>query len=317
MANDLSQPTSQGLSSTQPRMADYIRRLERRAKYYLISTMAIGATVLALLLFAGYIFFFAQNIEGTSELLGHFQIEERNLQDTAKILQVELAGVAEEEKVGQRTILETLSAMRRQHENGLLLALVQERQRLLVDDGYVNKSGRPEAREELEVQKKSLQSYIDELNKTVKATQDRFAIGEVTRTDVAQAERFFSEAKREIASVDLQLKKAPSASDIKKKVGEVNLAYLLSVNLVRFGGIGVILFLVSILVPVYRYNSRLAAFYMARADALIMCGDKGYDDLAAMAILLTPPYEYEKGPISSVESLSLLIKEGIALVKKT
>jgi hypothetical protein len=147
-------------------------------------------------------------------------------------------------------------------------------------------------------------------------THDRFNVGEVTRTDVAQADRFLSEAKRELATIEMQLKRAQKASTLKVRTGEANLAYLFSVNLVRFGGIGVILFLVSILVPVYRYNSRLSAFYLARADALIMCRDRGLADLATMAALLTPTYEYEKGPSTTAETLSSLLKEGVALIKK-
>ncbi len=132
----------------------------------------------------------------------------------------------------------------------------------------------------------------------------------------AQIQRLLSETKRHLAIAEAQLKKAPNAAEIRKKHGDVNLANLISVNLVRFGGMAVILFLVSILVPVYRYNSRLAAFYLARADALIICGENGLDKLAALAALLTPTYEYEQGPPTPVDALSTLFKEGVSLAKK-
>jgi hypothetical protein len=43
---------------------------------------------------------------------------------------------------------------------------------------------------------------------------------------------------------------------------------LIQTNITRFGTLVLLIFLVSILIPLYRYNARLAAFYRARADTL-------------------------------------------------
>ena len=47
---------------------------------------------------------------------------------------------------------------------------------------------------------------------------------------------------------------------------------LIATNVTRFGTLVIITFLISLSMSLYRYNIRLYAFYMARADALRMKG---------------------------------------------
>lgn len=51
---------------------------------------------------------------------------------------------------------------------------------------------------------------------------------------------------------------------------EISIPFLIQTSVTRFGPMLIILFFVSILVNLYRYNIRLAAFYDARADAIEM-----------------------------------------------
>ena len=84
---------------------------------------------------------------------------------------------------------------------------------------------------------------------------------------------------------------------------------LISTYANRVGVILVILFLVGILVSLYRYNMRLSAFYDARADALYMMDflDVGFDRLAEA---LTPDtVDFGKQPRSPVDQVSTLARE--------
>ena len=48
----------------------------------------------------------------------------------------------------------------------------------------------------------------------------------------------------------------------------ISVPFLIQTNVTRFGPMIIILFFVSLLVNLYRYNIRLSAYYDARADAL-------------------------------------------------
>lgn len=84
---------------------------------------------------------------------------------------------------------------------------------------------------------------------------------------------------------------------------------LLQTSITRFGVLAVIGFLVSILVSLYRYNIRLSAFYMARADLLRLSGEHtSVSDFALLATGLTPHLEFGKSPPPPLAQLSDLIK---------
>jgi hypothetical protein len=67
--------------------------------------------------------------------------------------------------------------------------------------------------------------------------------------------------------------------------------------------------LVSILVPQYRYNIRMASFYEARADALAM--NKKLDPRMGLEKILramTPAIDFGKGPATPLDQITELIK---------
>ena len=68
----------------------------------------------------------------------------------------------------------------------------------------------------------------------------------------------------------------------------------LNTQVTRFGSILLILFLVQILVGLYRYNARLAAYYDARADAVMMA-DRPTMILELVAGLTPDGVDFTKG----------------------
>ncbi|MEQ8784196.1 MAG: hypothetical protein RIE06_31400 [Roseibium album] len=84
---------------------------------------------------------------------------------------------------------------------------------------------------------------------------------EILQTDLTAAQ---------IASTSLEKKLAENVDNYLVDSGpkKTDIALLVASGITRFGILVVVIFLVQILVGVYRYSLRLAAFYSARADAL-------------------------------------------------
>jgi hypothetical protein len=84
----------------------------------------------------------------------------------------------------------------------------------------------------------------------------------------------------------------------------VNWASLIEPNITRFGTMIVVSFLVSILVPLYRYNIRLAAFYDARADGLeLMKTNLRTNGFINLSASLTPALDFGKQPATPIEHI--------------
>jgi len=89
---------------------------------------------------------------------------------------------------------------------------------------------------------------------------------------------------------------------------------LIATNVTRFGTLAIITFLISLAMSLYRYNIRLYAFYMARADALRMKGELGRVSLVALASSLTPGVDFGKAPQTPTEQIIELVRV-VAAVK--
>jgi hypothetical protein len=83
---------------------------------------------------------------------------------------------------------------------------------------------------------------------------------------------------------------------------------LIATNVTRFGTLAIITFLISLSMSLYRYNIRLYAFYMARADALRMKGELGRVNLIALASSLTPGVDFGKTPQTPTEQIIELVR---------
>jgi hypothetical protein len=83
---------------------------------------------------------------------------------------------------------------------------------------------------------------------------------------------------------------------------------LIATNVTRFGTLAILTFLISLSMSLYRYNVRLYAFYMARADALRMKGGLGQVSLISLASSLTPGVDFGKTPQTPIEQILELVR---------
>jgi len=92
---------------------------------------------------------------------------------------------------------------------------------------------------------------------------------------------------------------------------------IVSLGTLRLGSAALIIYLVQIFVGMYRYNTRMAAFYDARADALEMVGGTAHQaDLAALVALLSADkLNFGREAKSPVEHATQLAGELVGAVK--
>jgi len=143
------------------------------------------------------------------------------------------------------------------------------------------------------------------------------ALGAVAgEADMLQVKRVLGQATLERELFEQRAAGALPAAQLKAEVTSLDTIELVRTNLVRFGGVTVILFLASLLTPIYRYNVRLGTFYQARADTLLLSRDTNVQNFPEMIRLLTPTYGFEKEPTTQVESVASFMKEAGGLLRK-
>ena len=72
-------------------------------------------------------------------------------------------------------------------------------------------------------------------------------------------------------------------------------ALLVAEAVTRFGVLAIAIYLVQILINLYQYNTRLAAYYLAQKDALVLY-DHSSSDIAKLHKQLWPDLQYGKQP---------------------
>ena len=93
--------------------------------------------------------------------------------------------------------------------------------------------------------------------------------------------------------------------------------YLVSTVTTRIGAILILLFLVQILVSLYRYNIRLAAYYDARADGFELMAVEKLEDIEAVIRILSPEnIDFGKQPTSPASHAVELAKEVLSIKGK-
>jgi hypothetical protein len=104
---------------------------------------------------------------------------------------------------------------------------------------------------------------------------------------------------------------AITRSDIQDRERQPDAAFLIATNINRFGTMFIVLFLTGLLMTLFRYNIRLAGYYDARADALLLLTarlDEGA--ISKILTLLSPEsYDFGKIPKSPAEHAVELAKE--------
>jgi hypothetical protein len=97
-----------------------------------------------------------------------------------------------------------------------------------------------------------------------------------------------------------------------KTDGKTDWARVIETNATRIGALVTMFFLVTILVPQYRYNIRMASFYEARSDsiALLSPDETGPDDLDKVVAIMTPNIDFGKAPPTPWEQIIEGNKDG-------
>jgi len=144
------------------------------------------------------------------------------------------------------------------------LQLFEEQLRLMNQSGYVADLERPRSKKELNVIANGKRQLHDEMQKTVELLKMQYDAGQISEVDVAQFETILSQTNLERELFEQRAKVAAPAEQLKSATANLDTIELVRTSLVRFGGVGIILFLISLLTPIYRYNVRLGTFFQAR-----------------------------------------------------
>lgn len=296
----------------------HINRFRQRARFHFGISYAILFGILILFGFAIYIFLFAQQIDrgkGSIQILQELLVAQRDQDLVVKVAEAEWEAVNQrfnEGTIDLVTVLNSLTGL----EARIKLRLFEEQIRLMNESGYVADLDKPRSKEEFAVVakgKKELEDTIKELLKSIEEKFDRGVAGEI---DVLQVKRVLGQATLERELFEQRAVGALPAAQLKAEVTSLDTIELVRTNLVRFGGVTVILFLASLLTPIYRYNVRLGTFYQARADTLLLSRDTNVQNFPEMIRLLTPAYGFEKEPTTPVESVASFMKEAGGLLRK-
>ncbi|MEP1576248.1 hypothetical protein [Roseibium album] len=286
----------------------HISRFQKRANRYTTLSGFVIFSIIILLTLTAYVFFYAQDIDrniSTFDLLRQLDAAQRSQVEIVQTFALVLEGVNEESLVGARNTLDLLDAYDSAYRARARLKLIEEKIRLIREVGYPSNLDVERSKEEFSTIVEGLNEYKQALEEQVKVAQDRFDVGEGTRTDITQFQGKLGIVEGEIIVNGLRRDSSNTAQEIRQETGNIDVLNLVNTNLIRFGGVMITIFLISILVPIYRYNARLASFYLAKADALVLCRDTRAGDFRGIAEVVTPMHAFEKEPRTPIDSLAV------------
>ncbi|HEX8458643.1 MAG TPA: hypothetical protein VF656_15210 [Pyrinomonadaceae bacterium] len=94
------------------------------------------------------------------------------------------------------------------------------------------------------------------------------------------------------------------------------LLFFLSTITTRLGSVFLLIFLVQILLSVYRYSIRLVSYYEARADALLLYNGSDAEQLQTLvSTLAAERIEFGKSPSTPIEQAAELLKSAASIKK--
>jgi hypothetical protein len=296
----------------------HINRFRQRARFHFGISYAILFGILILFGFGIYVFLFAQQIDrgkGSIQILQELLVAQRDQDLVVKVAEAEWESVYKRLKEGTidlAAVLNSLTGL----EARIKLRLFEEQIRLMNESGYVADLDKPRSKEELAVVAKGKKESEDTIKALLEVLEERFDKGLASQADMLQVKRLLGQATLERELFEQRAAGALPAAQLKAEVTSLDTIELVRTNLVRFGGVTVILFLASLLTPIYRYNVRLGTFYQARADTLLLSRDTNVQNFPEMIRLLTPTYGFEKEPTTPVESVASFMKEAGGLLRK-
>lgn len=86
-----------------------------------------------------------------------------------------------------------------------------------------------------------------------------------------------------------------------------NLNLLIASGITRFGILFIMLFIVQILVNLYRYTMRMSAYYLSQADAMLLAEDGGDGLLKVVPVLSPQDVDFGKAPQTPVQNLEKML----------
>lgn len=133
----------------------------------------------------------------------------------------------------------------------------------------------------------------------------------VATTSPEIANEVLKKVSSDLANIQKQASQLPASLPESQKDREAtNQRLLISSITTRITVSFLLVFLVQVLVNLYRYNVRLSAFYEARSDALLLAGDLGNATLERIAKLLSPDaLDFGKMPDPPSKQMLQLLKE--------
>jgi hypothetical protein len=202
-------------------------------------------------------------------------------------------------------------------EVSIKLRLFEEQIRLMNQSGYIADIDAPRSKEELTVIANGNKQFKDAADHLLQITEKQFKAGySVSQADVLAAQRLVNEANLAHQLYQQRASVALPAAQQKQLTTNLDTIELVRTSLVRFGGVAVMLFLISLLTPIYRYNVRLGTFYQARADTLLLSRDVHVQNFPEITRLFTPAYGFEKEPTTPVDSIASFVKEAGGIMRK-
>jgi hypothetical protein len=297
----------------------HINRFRQRARFHFGVSYAILFGILILFGFAIYIFLFAQQIDrgrGSIQILQELLVAKRDQDLVVKVAETEWESVNQRLEEGTIDLTTALYSLTGLPEARIKLRLLEEQIRLMNESGYVADLDKPRSREELAVVAKGKKEAEDTIKELLEFMEKRKEKGVASVVDVLQLSRVLSQTTLERKLFEQRAAGATPAAQLKAEATSLDTIELVRTSLVRFGGVAVFLFLISLLTPIYRYNVRLGTFYQARADTLQLSKDTYVQNFPEMIRLLTPTYGFEKEPTTPVESVASFVKEAGGLLRK-
>jgi len=296
----------------------HINRFRQRARFHFGISYAILFGILILFGFAIYIFLFAQQIDrgkGSIQILQELLVAQRDQDLVVEVAEAEWEAANQRLNEGTIDLVAALTSLTGL-EARIKLRLFEEQIRLMNESGYVADLDKPRSKEEFAVVAKGKKELEDTIKALLESIEEKFDKGTMGQMDLLQAKRVLGQATLERELFEQRAAGALPAAQLKSEVTSLDTIELVRTNLVRFGGVTVILFLASLLTPIYRYNVRLGTFYQARADTLLLSRDTNVQNFPEMIRLLTPTYGFEKEPTTPTESVASFVKEAGGLLRK-
>ncbi len=327
------------MDSTEPnaRISDkFIRNFEWRARFLRATAAVILLIVVVLLGLGAYVFIDAssiatRDIEAGTDYLRTLEESRAALGEEAAELEERSERYLKQFEVAQRELIDLAQAETDLSDVQLRLNIVEHR----LSRYRQKREGPPKVQfanaEEVRIAIENKKQLVGALSFIRQAIVERIRAGGGSRTDKMIAEHSLARAKgqlRELIRHEKELaareaKEDPSLIDliVGRSGGDAAQApstatHLIQTNVTRFGTLLVVFFFIALLQPIFRYNTRLAAFYDARADALLLFRASAGRDIETLVSMLTPTLAFDKDEERLEDKSMEVVKEMIKTVAK-